>query len=876
MMKGRESEVFPPQKGKGNKEQYEVLETCKGSDLVGIEYEPLFPYFSSFGSDSKDEGVKPFRVIADPYVTSDSGTGIVHCAPYFGEDDYRVGIANNIVKKDTNPICPVNDVGCLTAEVSDFEGLLVTDPETNKKIILHLKEKGKLVRSGSVKHKYPYCWRSDTPLIYKAVPSWFVKVEQIKERLIANNSSKECNWVPVAIQEKRFHNWLVNARDWAISRNRFWGTPIPVWQSEDKTQTICIGSIAQLEEKRLKGEGIDNSPITDLHRDKIDDILIPDPRGDEYPPMHRIKPVFDCWFESGSMPYAQRHYPFENKESFDATFPADFIAEGLDQTRGWFYTLLILSTALFDTFPAHHVIVNGLILAADGEKMSKSKHNYPDPSLILDRYGADALRLYLINSPAVRADPLLFNEKGVEGAVRDVLVPLINAYRFFLENVERYERKSGTVFKYEGEEKELASLSSSPSSSSSKPHALDIFLLRTQDKLIKDIREEMEKYHLYSVLPKILTFIDHLSRWYIRLDKTRGKGENGVEEQHSLLTTLYGSLLCVIRVLSPFCPFITEWMYQNLRKAMSEDCELNVPSVHFLRFPEVSQKEERDKEIVEKEEALVRGVESMFSVINVGRAARSRGQISLKLPLRCAHVCCHDAKMITALQDETLLGYIRTELNVLSVELTTDEAAFATLSLKPSYREIGAKFGKGTKVVINALSKLSQEEIRKFRADGHLLIAGEYDITPDECSIVFQPIATEREAISASEGGLFVELDIRVDRELVVLGQKRFLRTSIQQLRKASKCSPADSCLCLIAPPETYGETGLDREAFEEVCKQVGEELKANTEIKMVEGEKELEREREKSKEESGVRQMQEGTCEYKGVKSSLLLFVRK
>ena len=857
LMKGRESEVFPPQKGKPSKDQYEVLETCKGSDLVGIEYEPLFPYFSSFGAE--DETLHPFRVVADPYVTSDSGTGIVHCAPYFGEDDYRVGLANGIIKKDTTPVCPVDDVGCLAPQVTDFAGLLVTDPETNKKIIAHLKEKGKLIRSGTVKHKYPYCWRSDTPLIYKAVPSWFVRVEQVKDRLIANNASPECKWVPTAIQEKRFHNWLANARDWAISRNRFWGTPIPVWQSEDGTQSVCIGSIAQLEELRLKGEGVDNTPITDLHRDKIDSILIPDPRGPTFPPMHRIKPVFDCWFESGSMPYAQRHYPFENKEAFEKTFPADFIAEGLDQTRGWFYTLLILSTILFDTFPARHVIVNGLILAADGEKMSKSKRNYPDPSLILDKYGADALRLYLINSPAVRADPLLFNEKGVEAVARDVLVPLVNVYRFFLENVERYERTSGNHFKYEG----------NVTMNSSKPHALDLFLRRTQDKLIEDIRKEMEVYHLYSVLPKILTFVDHLSRWYIRLDKGRGKGERGIDEQLSLLHTLYDSLLCTVRVLSPFCPFITEWMYQNLRKAMPEDSELNVPSVHFLRFPEVS-KHTQSAEEEKEEKKLVEGVECMFSVINVGRAARSKGQISLKLPLRCAHVCCHDAEMIKALEDEALLEYIRSELNVLSVELTTDEAAFATLSLKPSYREIGAKFGKGTKAVIAALPKLSQDEIRQFRKEGHLLVAGEYDITLDECSVVFQPIATEREAVSASEGGLFVELDIRTDHELVTLGLRRFMRTAVQQLRKASKCSPSDKCVCLVVPPESYGETGLDGDVFEEACKYVAEELKANTEIKVVDVE-EVEKRKADDEKKS---EKQEGVCDYKGVKAQLLLSV--
>lgn len=409
--------------------EYKVIARLKGKELEGEHYVPLFDYFVD---KMKPNGA--FRVLTDGYVTEESGTGVVHQAPYFGEDDHRVCLAAKIIFKDGDIVCPVDESGRFTREVTHFAGQYVKDAD--KEIIKHLKKQERLVSSSTTKHNYPFCWRSDTPLIYKAVPSWFVKVEQASQKLLKNNA--DTYWVPDFVKEKRFGNWLKDARDWAISRNRYWGTPIPLWISDDGEEIICVGSIQELEE--LSGQ-----KITDLHREFIDQIEIPSKMGKGT--LKRVSEVFDCWFESGSMPYAQNHYPFENKAAFEKNFPADFIAEGIDQTRGWFYTLLVLSTLLFDRAPFKNLIVNGMVLAADGQKMSKRKKNYPDPILVVDQYGADALRLYLVNSPVVRAENLRFKEDGVRDILKDCFLPWYNAYRFLIQNIEVYSKDTNEQFK---------------------------------------------------------------------------------------------------------------------------------------------------------------------------------------------------------------------------------------------------------------------------------------------------------------------------------------------------------------------------------------------------------------------------------------------
>eukprot|EP01035_Chromulina_nebulosa_P017859 gene17859-23472_t len=389
-------------------ELYTILERLKGSQLVGLKYTPLFDYFINQPN--------AFRVVADNYVTEDGGTGIVHQAPAFGEDDYRVCLSNNIIGKGEDLPCPVDANGRYTDQVPEYVGRAVKDADND--ISQALKAKGRLVLKEVYFHSYPFCWRSDTPLIYKAVPSWFVSVEKVKPQLLNNNT--QTYWVPSFVQEKRFHNWLADAKDWAISRNRFWGTPIPLWISDDLEEMVAIGSVDEL--YQLSGV-----KVTDLHKEYVDNITIPSKQGKGL--LRRVDEVFDCWFESGSMPYAQLHYPFENQDRFNNGYPADFIAEGLDQTRGWFYTLMVISTCLFNKPAFKNLIVNGLVLAADGKKMSKRLKNYPDPKLILKNCGADALRLYLINSPVVRAEVLKFQEEGVSDIIREV-----NAWDMTLSN----------------------------------------------------------------------------------------------------------------------------------------------------------------------------------------------------------------------------------------------------------------------------------------------------------------------------------------------------------------------------------------------------------------------------------------------------------
>ena len=410
-------------------DEYEILERFKGKVLEDKTYKPLFNYFEKF---KKLTGA--FRVACDGYVSEDSGTGVVHQAPFFGEEDHRVCLAKGIILKDGEVICPVDPCGRFTDAVTDFVGQYVKDADKN--IIKHLKNEKRLVHQSTVKHSYPFCWRSDTPLIYRAIPSWFVRVESFADELVRVNQTTY--WVPQFVQEKRFANWLRDARDWAISRNRYWGTPIPIWTSDDGEELVCVGSIKQLEE--LSGQ-----KITDLHREFVDKITIPSKKGKGQ--LKRITEVFDCWFESGSMPYGQAHYPFENKEQFEANFPSDFIAEGIDQTRGWFYTLLVLSTALFGKPPFKNVIVNGHVLASDGQKMSKSKKNYPDPVDIISKYGADAIRLYLINSPVVRGENIRFREEGVRDILKDVFLPWYNAYRFLVQNIEMFEKETNQQFR---------------------------------------------------------------------------------------------------------------------------------------------------------------------------------------------------------------------------------------------------------------------------------------------------------------------------------------------------------------------------------------------------------------------------------------------
>ncbi|KAJ3071916.1 isoleucine--tRNA ligase [Podochytrium sp. JEL0797] len=736
------------------KAKYTVLEKMMGSSLKGMEYVPLYDYFI------ERQGQGSFIVMADTYVTDDSGTGIVHCAPAFGEDDYRVCIDHKVVTGEEVP-CPVDASGLFTSAVTDYAGMYVKDAD--KPIQKDLKARNRLIRQSQFTHSYPFCWRSDTPLIYKAVPSWFVRVANIRDKLLKNNA--QTLWVPESVKEKRFTNWLANARDWNISRNRYWGTPIPLWISDDKLEIVAVGSVEELE--RLTGK----TGITDLHRDSIDHLEIPSKEGRGM--LKRTTEVLDCWFESGSMPFAQQHYPFENKDRFEQVFPADFIAEGLDQTRGWFYTLLVLSTHLMDKAPWKNLIVNGLVLATDGKKMSKSKKNYPDPMLVLESYGADVLRLYLINSPVVRAEPLRFDEKGVKSLIAAVFLPWYNSYRFFFAQVALLKKEHNFDFKYD------------PKGETKFDNVMDQWILASTQSLIQFVREEMAAYRLYTVVPRLLNLIDTLTNWYIRFNRKRLKGDNGIEDASKALQTLFEVLFTLSRMMAPFTPFLTETMYQNLKTCIPETPGQDTRSVHFLMFPEVkTQYFNADIE---------RAVSRMQSVIELGRYIREKRGLALKAPLRELIVINKDPLFQQDIR--SLENYIKEELNLKTVTCTADEAAYGVrYELKPDFKVLGSRLGKDLAKVRKALMTLSPEQVQQYVGTNKLVIEG-IELGEGDLEVVrqFNTSAESGAKFEAkSQGDVLVILDIAEDLELIQEGLAREVINRVQRLRKKAGLQPVD------------------------------------------------------------------------------------
>lgn len=729
---------------------FEILAKVKGTELAGTRYAPLFGYYAHLKT--------AFRVVADGYVTDDSGTGVVHCAPAFGEDDYRVCLQGGIIEKGGELPNPVDDSGRFTQQVSDFAGRQVK--EADKDIIAMLKTMERLVDSASIVHSYPFCWRSDTPLIYKAVPSWFVKVETIKERLLKNNS--ETYWVPNFVKEKRFHNWLENAHDWAVSRSRFWGTPIPIWASEDGEEIVCIGSVAELEE--LSGQ-----KVCDLHRHYVDHITIPSKQGKGE--LRRVEDVFDCWFESGSMPYAQQHYPFENKEFFESNFPADFIAEGLDQTRGWFYTLMVLSTALFDKPPFKNLICNGLVLAADGKKMSKRLKNYPDPVELIHDIGADALRLYLCNSPVVRAEPLRFQRKGVSDVVKDVFLPWYNAYRFLVQNALRLEAAGLKPFNIN--DVDLSKVS----------NVLDRWILISSNSLVEFVRQEMDGYRLYTVMPYLVKFIDSLTNVYVRYNRKRLKGKTDDADCRASLATLYSVIMTLCKVMTPFTPFFVESMFQNLRRCKPDEPE----SVHFCSFPVATPSTEMEKRIE-------LSVNRMQKVIELARIIRDRHAKPVKTPLRELTVVHPDDDFLSDLVGD-LKEYVTEEINVRTISSCNDPSKFANVRAEPDWASLGKRLGKDMGRVAKAVKGMGESDISMFESsgsislEGHVLCTGDIKVVRD----FKQPAGTSSEEIDAAgDGDVLVVLDLVPDESLVMAGLAREMVNRIQKMRKAAGLTITD------------------------------------------------------------------------------------
>uniref|UniRef100_A0A158Q609 Isoleucine--tRNA ligase, cytoplasmic n=1 Tax=Dracunculus medinensis TaxID=318479 RepID=A0A158Q609_DRAME len=760
--KQRISELFK------NTDLYEILDRFKGKTLEGKTYHPLFPYFQHL---KKKLGA--FRILTASFVTVDQGTGVVHQAPYFGEIDFHTCLESGIITKDMKPVCPVDECGRFNEEITDFKGIYVKDAD--KLICKYLKEHGNLIKHSEVMHSYPFCWRSDTPLLYMAVPSWFIRVEAIASHLLANN--EKTYWVPSFVKDKRFANWLKDARDWAVSRNRFWGTPINLWVSDDLEEVVCPESIAEL-------ETLSGIKITDLHRESVDGIKIPSKTGRGE--LCRVSEVFDCWFESGSMPYAQRHYPFENLKEFDDNFPADFIAEGIDQTRGWFYTLLVLSTALFNKPPFKNLVCNGLVLASDGSKMSKRKKNYPDPMEIVSKYGADALRVYLINSPVVRGENLRFREEGVRDVLKDVLLPWYNAYRFFIQNVELLEHDFGTDFLFSDDD---------------STNIMDRWIISFTNSLISFVRKEMKEYHLYAVVSPLTKFFDTLTNCYIRLNRKRMK--SGDENSRSeALTTLGRVLLITVRMMAPFTPFFCEFLWQNLRKIVSSPSD----SVHFEMIPHSKH------ELID--ETIERRVSAMRSVVDLVRVLRERNSVPVKYPLKEMIVINRKNQFLEDV--ESLEEYILSEVNIRKLTISQDKSKYGVhLKAEPNFKQLGARLKSKQKKVVEYLKNdVTDEELTHFLENGSMNVLG-HELGSDDLSVSFACSLSSSAGEyfeTNSDGQTIVMLDMSEDDSLRDDGLAREIISRIQKLRKTAKLVSSDSATayCLITPPEHRLNTVLE------------------------------------------------------------------
>ena len=701
MAKARLSAIFK------KPEQYETVAEFKGVDMKGMEYEPIFPYFA----DKRTEGA--FRVLNDDYVTTDDGVGIVHIAPAYGEDDFRVCREAGM----TAFVDPLDDACAFTGEIPEFKGRFCKD--CDKDIIKMLKAGGKLVHQATITHSYPFCDRTDTPLIYRAIDAWYVRVEDLHERLAKSNSA--VHWTPDYVGEKRFGNWLGEARDWNISRNRFWGSCIPVWVNEaDPSDMICVGSAKELEE--LSGE-----KVTDLHKHFIDRILIRKD-GKTY---RRTPEVLDCWFESGSMPYAQQHYMGEAPVS--DFFPADFIAEGLDQTRGWFYTLMVLGTCLFGKSPYKNVIVNGLVLAEDGKKMSKRLKNYPDPTKMLDTYGADAIRLYMIYSPVVRAENLKFSENGVKQLMRDLLIPWWNAYSFFVTyaNVDGFA-DAEVVYPESG-------------------NVLDKWIVSSMETLIADVTAAMDAYDLQRSVRPFVKFVEDLTNWYIRRSRRRFWKSTNDGDKLCAYRTLRYVLVQLAKVAAPFTPFIAEEIYRNLKGAGDPE------SVHLCDFPSAN--------AAARDLALESRMAAVQTVVELGRRLRADNDLKVRQPLAKIRIAGADVKGLEDL--------IVDELNVKSVEHIADETALCDVSYKANFKTLGKKCGPKMKAVAAAIAAM-----KSF--DGSATVEG-VELTAEDVVVTRTPKAG---LVVASEGAAVVGLETSLTPELVAEGLAREFVSHVQSMRK--------------------------------------------------------------------------------------------
>ena len=722
-----------------------VVASARGREIFGVSYQPPFDYFAG----QREQGA--FVVIGSDEVSVDEGTGLVHMAPAYGETDFY-SMKNAGIE---TLVDPVDAEGNFTEIVPDVAGQNVKEADAS--LIRLLKESGKILHAGRVTHSYPFCERTGTPLIYKAIPTWFIRVESIKDRMVEINDT--IHWVPEYVGSRRFGNWLVNARDWAVSRNRYWGSCIPVWECASCGETVAVGSLDELE--KLSGQR-----PTDLHKHVVDEIGWPcDSCGGS---MIRVPEVLDGWFESGSMPYGMLHYPFENTDRFEAAFPAKFIAEGLDQTRGWFYTLIVLSTALFDKPAFENCVVNGLILADDGRKMSKSLKNYPDPNEIFDVMGADALRAFLINSPVLRAEPLRFSKDGVAEVVRTVLLPMWNTYSFFTT----YAEADGIT---------ITDLEAAPKPAL-RPE-MDRWILSVLQTLVSEVNTEMEGYYLYNVVPPVLGFIDHLTNWYVRRSRRRfwaARGESGDSDADKLsaFATLYEVLMTFNDALAPVLPFITEHLYQDLIARHDPEA---VRSVHHRDYPVA------DTSMIDTE--LEASMGAVREIVRIGRNLRKREGHRVRQPLATLTVLTRDRLVADAVASHT--DIIVDELNVKQVHTSADESGHVTLAAKANFRKLGPELGAEMRRYASLISALDPSAIETIVRGGSITLEGR-QFGPDD--VIVERTPKEGTIVETGEG-FAIALDTRISDELLKEGLAREVISHVQRLRREADLDVTDRIL---------------------------------------------------------------------------------
>ena len=708
-----------------------VSTTIKGAELVGRKYKPLFDYFAGHPNS--------FRVIAGDFVTTENGTGVVHLAPGFGEDDQRVCQEENI-----ELVVPVDSRGCFTSEVKDYEGQLVFD--ANPAIIRFLKDRGVVIRHETYDHAYPHCWRTGKPLIYKAVGSWFVKVTAIKERMVELN--QQVTWVPDHLKNGSFGKWLENARDWTISRNRFWGSPIPVWRS-DNPEYPRIDVYGSREELR-RDFGVD---IQELHRPTIDDLVRPnpdDPTGKSM--MRRVPEVLDCWFESGSMPFAQVHYPFENQEWFENHYPGDFIVEYIGQTRGWFYTLHVLATALFDRPAFLNCVSHGIVLGEDGAKMSKSLRNYPDPMKVFDSHGADAMRWYLLSSSILRGSDFAVTEDGMRDTVRQVMLPLWNSWYF----LTLYSNAEALTGKFD----------------TSSENVLDRYIFAKLRDLVSDTTKSFDKYDLFAACSEIRTFLDVLTNWYIR--RSRDRFWSG---DIAAINTLHSVLHVLTRVAAPVLPLITEEIFRGLSGERS---------VHLQPWPTADS--------LKQDDLLVASMDRVRDVCSTTLSLRKVHSRRVRLPLANLIIATSDSAGLREFAD-----VIADEVNVRNVDFTDDVSSVAGFELHVVPSIVGPRLGANTQKVIVAVKK------GDWKRKGSVITAGEIDLFEGEYNLKLVPKSSGASAtLNNSEGVVVLDIDLTPDLEAE--GLARDLIRLVQQLRRESGLHVSDRIQLQLGLPSELSE----------------------------------------------------------------------